>query len=130
MTLTKFFHMKTSEVYEGMPDSPNQQGQMGGNPAPVVDPVNLSDGESMVALEQIYPPATTKNHMRRRFEAPHKPVPEVPAHGSNHMISYEKFLQESDKLKDLIQLLVSEHSGETMDENMNRQVKRFPRVNN
>ena len=132
MTLTKLHHIKQAEMSEGMPDSTDQQGQLGGGPAPVVDPNSLSDGESMIALEKIYPPASTKNHTRKRLESPNKvkAEPENPPTGSGNMVSYEKFLNEADTLTGLIQTLVNENSGETLDEGINDQYKKVPRVNN
>lgn len=97
---------------------PSQYNGTGAGPASS-DNENPQDGESLVKMEKSVPnPAPAKRVMKPRIKAP-----------ESHMVAYEDILGVADNIKDLLNLLVSEHSGETLEDSVANQYKRFPRVN-
>ena len=123
MTLTKMFHhTKLADLMDEMP-GPSQQGASGAGPGALdcsIQTQNVNDGQSLSALEKLFPWSLGPK-LKRRIQVPKKEA--------RSMITFEDLLRESDELKELLEQLISASGNEKVDEGVDTQFRTFPRPN-
>ena len=109
---------KLSELMDEYP-GPSQQSGLGFLPGSS-DNDNPQDGESLVKMERSTPITRAPHSLnKKRIEKPR----------SENMVAYEDIIGLTPELKDLLNVLVTQHGGEQLEDGSATQFKKFPRVN-